>query len=224
MQSQEIISTIGSIYKKYAIPLNVQRHMKEVTAVAEMICDNSKIKVNKEDVVASCLIHDLGNIIKMDFESEESISLGEIEDRVKVEFYKKKQKEMVQKYGANAEKADLLIAKELGASERVLELISHKAIHIEDEKFVSSDLEEIIAAYADMRVSPHGIVSMHQRLDEYRKRYKLHENKEQIEHSKKFALLSEKMENELFSKVLIKPEDITNLSAKKYIEKYGKVK
>jgi len=224
MHSAEIIVSIQSIYDKYSVPLNVQRHMKEVAAVAEMICDNSKLKVNKEDVVASCLIHDLGNVIKMKFETLQDVVLLDEEDQKKIDFYKNQREEMRKKYGANAEHADLLIAKELGASIRVLELISHKAIHIEDEKFVSNDFEEIIAAYADMRVSPHGIVSMRERLDEYRKRYKLHEDEGQLEHSKKFAILSEKMEEELFNKVLIKPEDITNLLAKKYIEKYGKVK
>ena len=221
MESQEIISNIESIYDKYSIPLNVQRHMFEVAAVAEIICDNCKEKINKEDIVASCLIHDLGNLIKVKFD-EGSINLLDVADRKKIDFFKKQRAKMQEKYGENAENANSLIAEELGANKKVIELVSHKAIHIENEKFASNDLDGIIVAYADMRVSPHGIVTMQERMDEYYKRYKVSEDKKQEEHSKQFAPLIKQLEKDLFKKLKIKPEDITNSSTKKYFDYYKK--
>lgn len=223
MQPKEIIQNIQSIYDKYFIPLNVQRHMKEVAAVAEMVCDNYKEKVKKDEIIAACLIHDLGNVIKMDFETKESIILLEKKDREKIDFFKKKQKEMREKYGTNAEKADLIIAKELGVNQNIIDLISHKAMHIEGENLQPSTLEEKIAAYADLRCSPQGIVSVEERMKEYYKRYKIGENPEKSQHSKKFTKLIKELEIQLFKKFSIKPKDITNLSTKKYIEKYGVV-
>ncbi len=220
MQSKEIIEGIQSIYEKYSIPLNLQRHMREVAAVAEMICDNCKEKVYKEDIVASCLIHDLGNIIKMQFEKEEDKLLLDKEDHNKFEIYKSLQKELHKKYGNNAERANPIIAKEIGANQKVIELTNHKAIHLEGNRFASEELDEIIVAYADMRVSPHGVVSMKERMNEYYKRYKIAEDQEKIEHSRKFDRLVKKMEKDLFSKLTIKPEDITKESIKKYYEKY----
>ncbi|MFA5931076.1 MAG: HD domain-containing protein [archaeon] len=220
MNPSEIILNTELIYKKYSVPLNVQRHMKEVAAVAEIICDNYKEEINKEEVVASCLIHDLGNLIKIDFEKKESSVFLDKEDQKRIDFFKRKQKEMRKKYGLNAEKADLIIAEEIGVNKKVLDLISHKAITIQNEEFEESTLGEKIASYADLRGSPVGVVSAEKRMDDYHKRYRFAENEEKIEHSKKFVRLVKELEKELFSKLTIKPEDITKESIKKYVAKY----
>jgi HD superfamily phosphodiesterase len=88
IKSKKIFDNLKYIYKKYYIPLNLQKHMLEVASVAEIICDNCKEDLNKEEIIASCLIHDLGNIIKMDFDNR--IYLLDEKDKQKIDFYKKK--------------------------------------------------------------------------------------------------------------------------------------
>jgi len=220
MQSSEIIQNIKQIYDDYSIPANLRRHMIWVANVAELLCDNCKEKVNKEDIIAACLIHDLANLIKMNFELHTGVDLLDKEDQEKLDFYKQRQDKMKLKFGLNAEHANPIIAKELGASERVIELVSHKPFEICGDKLLSNDVEEVIAAYADLRVEPKGIVSMKERMEDFDKRYNTHLHKEKIEFSTKFKPLAEKMEKELFEKIKIKPEEITSKTTKKYFEKY----
>ena len=61
---------IKDIYSKYNIPPNLQLHMFRVAAFADILCDNhKKVDFDKEIIIKSCLLHDLGNIIKFDFDN-----------------------------------------------------------------------------------------------------------------------------------------------------------
>ena len=64
----EIINSINKIYTQFRIPPNLQQHMFRVASVAKIICNNWTGKeLNQNDIVCVCLIHDLGNIVKYDF-------------------------------------------------------------------------------------------------------------------------------------------------------------
>ncbi len=58
--------TIQQLYEKYEIMPNLQLHMYRVAAVAKMICDHFQKPINKQEVIITCLLHDIGNIIKFD--------------------------------------------------------------------------------------------------------------------------------------------------------------
>jgi HD superfamily phosphodiesterase len=220
MRSKEIISNLKQIYETHSIPKNLRRHMIWVASVAEMLCDNCKEKVDKESIIASCLIHDLGNFIKMDFDDPNNVALFDKEDAPKIPFFKQKKEEMRKKFGPNAEHANTIIAQELGVTLKVKLLVEHRPFEVKNGKLLSNELEEVIASYADLRVSPQGMASIKERMDEYEHRYKLLNDANHIEFSKKFKPLAIEMENKLFTKMKIKPEDINNESIQKYFEKY----
>ena len=70
------------IYKKYFIPLNLQKHMLKTAGVGKIICDSSNLKLNKTVIVTTLLLHDMGNILKFDVENTgffDRIELGKIE-------------------------------------------------------------------------------------------------------------------------------------------------
>lgn len=72
MDGGEIINSISKIYDRFNILPNLRMHMHRTAAVAEIICDNWKgPQINKDTVVAVSLIHDLGNIAKMNFAVDE---------------------------------------------------------------------------------------------------------------------------------------------------------
>ena len=57
---------IINIYQKYHIPKNLQLHMLRVSACAKLITNNWKNKeINKESIIRVCLLHDMGNIVKI---------------------------------------------------------------------------------------------------------------------------------------------------------------
>ena len=79
---------ITDIYSKYSIPLNLQRHMLGVAALASAICDLFlESVVNKELIVKTSLLHDMGNVLKCNFSR---IDLFDEGDRNKIQKYKKK--------------------------------------------------------------------------------------------------------------------------------------
>ena len=55
---------ILEIYKEHNVMPNLQEHMLRVAAVASLICDNCTEKLNKEDIITACLLHDIGNIVQ----------------------------------------------------------------------------------------------------------------------------------------------------------------
>ena len=57
---------ITDIYKEYKIMPSLQMHMLRVAAVTKMIVDNYNMDLDKESLVVAALVHDLGNIVKMD--------------------------------------------------------------------------------------------------------------------------------------------------------------
>ena len=52
--------------------------------IAEIICENLLVKIDKDLVVATVLLHDMGNLCKMSFD-EKGISFLEPEDLGRVE-------------------------------------------------------------------------------------------------------------------------------------------
>lgn len=216
MDSSEIIQNHQALYEKYLVPQNVQAHMRLVAAVAEKICENSKQKVSKKEVVAAALIHDLGNLAKMNFEKPDSIKLLTQEDQKNISQLRKKQEKFIEKYGSNAEEANIKIAQEIGASNKIIKIISARAItHYPDGAKVGGTLEEKILLYSDLRVTPQGVRTLKERLDEYQKRYNIDADPARKQRSIYYRKAAEELEKKIFAKMKIKPTDIKSSTVPK---------
>ena len=201
------MAQLTEIYQKYKIMPALQAHQLRVAAVAKQICDNLTTPIDTESVVAACLLHDMANIIKFDLSQFPEFAQPE-----GLEYWQKIKDEYLQKYKTQDEHpATLAIARELGVSERVQELINAVGfIHGEDNAN-SPDYGRKICAYADMRVGPHGVLSLEERLMESARRYtkqilKLGERKDD------FALALRKIEEQIFSRCKVEPGDINDRS------------
>lgn len=221
MQAAEIINHIKEIYEKYSTPQNLRRHMIWVAAVAEELCENAKEKTDNESIIAACLTHDLGNFVKMDFADPAKILLLDKIDRDNISFLQEKKKEFIQKYGVNDGAANEKIIREICTDKKVIELFEKKSIEKFSLDLWTQNIDLMIFAYADLRVDPHGVVTLEERLSEFEKRYDLHKDTNKMEQSKKFKLLARELEKMLFLKIKITPEQINKESIKKYTTKYG---
>ncbi len=161
---------IDSIYEKYQIPPNLRRHMKLVARVGRRIADccSQKIQgIDPEFVERLCLVHDMGNILKFDFSPETVRRIGpenpEKWIRVKEQFQKK--------YGNNELEATLQICREAGFLKEAeyLERLFHLKKY---EDVLNEDWVLKILVYADLRVSPYGIVSLDERIRDLCERYR----------------------------------------------------
>ena len=197
-------------------------HMYRAAAVAEIICDNwTGQQLNKEDIVAVSLIHDLGNIVKMGFTGERlKISLGP--DILKAEYWKSVQKETIKKY--NSDDDHIVTEKmvsELNISDRLMFLLPRKIFIKNEETLKSNDWELKICAYSDQRVGPYGIMSLLERLNEFKQRVTREPTTWSLDPKTDYYIgCAVKIEEQIFSNESITPMDINDETAKPYIEKY----
>ena len=94
---------IIEIYKKYHLPENLQMHMLRVAACSNLIIDNwTGEKINKEAITRVCLLHDMGNMVKIP------------EDFSKDKDFLQIRKKYFDKYGTNDHEINLEIGKQEG--------------------------------------------------------------------------------------------------------------
>ena len=141
-------------------------HMYKVAAVAYLISDNFKEDIDKENIVAADLLHDMGNIIKFNLEL-----FPEFLEPEGYSFWENVQKEYINKYGDDEHIATTRIAKEININHRISELLESVGASRTKIILKSKDKAKWIANYADYRVAPNGIVTLQERLKDGRRRY-----------------------------------------------------
>lgn len=158
---------VMQIYEKYIIPNNLQKHMLRVAGVSQIITTFwTGPTINKSAILSTCLFHDMANIIKFDFSKS---SLFKEEDS-REDYWKKIQLQFIEKFGTDIHNATLTIAKEICLAPNVVSLIKKLKWENIQRVIESKDFESAITIYCDMRVGPHGILSLQDRLDNLKTR------------------------------------------------------
>jgi len=204
------MKNIIEIYKEYNLMPNLQEHQLRVAAVVKIICDNITTPVNSEIIVIAGLLHDMGNIIKFDLEYFPELNKPE-----GLDYWLSIQKEYIQKYGEDEHKATIVIMKELEVNPEIVRLVDSMSFRNLCDQATSEDFSVKIIQYADMRVGPYGVLSYEDRMIEGIKRYKNHKklhNAIQEDERKRFIACGAEIENQIFAKCKIKPEDINDES------------
>ena len=222
MNSKNIINNIYQIYNKYNIPKHLRLHMCRTASITEMILDNwNGLEINKDDLIAGMLIHDMGNVLKINFDDPITIDYFEPEDKPKYEFYRDVQQQIISRYGTNDVEVNILIAKEIGANDSIVFLLNH-SIKDNEDVYLSNDLALKIRMYSDQRTELYGILGIEERLLKAKAR-DLKSKNPTYSVNPKFDLWVEcaiDIEKQIFQYCKIKPEDINDKSIQKYIDKY----
>ena len=201
---------IIDIYNKYHLPENLQMHMLRVSACSNLIIDNwNGPDIDKQAIIRVCLLHDMGNMVK--------IQENESKD---IEFLKVRKK-YFDKYGTNDHEINLEIGKQEGLTEKELTILDGKRSRKNEETLKSNLYERKICAYCDQRVAPDGVVSIKERLEDAKVRYKnkplsVWSNEEKANYLIDCSLGIEK---QIMEHCKLKAEDINDVSIKEYIEK-----
>lgn len=214
------VRTPIEIYTRYKIMRNLQLHQLRVAAVGKMICDNLFWPIDTNAVVVACLFHDMGNILKFNLayfpESLEPEGL---------KYWENVKSEYTKKYGMNQHGATKKIAEEIGLQEAVIKCIDAVGFSKAGEVLKSDSYEKKICEYSDMRVGPHGVLSLEERVMDGRKRYLARGVSSQLsvlETADRFdelLMVSRELEKQIFASEGIKPEDITDSAIKETMEK-----
>jgi hypothetical protein len=204
---------ILEVYKKYKVMPQLQLHQLRVAAVAEQICDNLTVPVDSVSVIKACFLHDMANIIKFDL----SVFPKFLEPEG-LEYWQSVKDEYIVKYRSQDEHdATIAIAQELGVSPKVQELVSIVGFKQASDNAAASDINRKICAYADMRVGPHGIITLEDRLIDGAKRYK-GKTFDTGARSDELADSLRQIENQIFDVSKIQPSDITDESTAPLVE------
>ncbi len=213
--------TVVEIYETYRIMPQLQLHQLRVAAVAQTVCNSLKISVNSQDVILACLFHDMANIIKSDFDHFPDSFRGpqprSYWDGIKSEY--------IEKYGSNTHAAALIIAKELSLPDSVRKLIDEISFSRLEITRDSGSPAQKITEYADLRVGPHGVLSLADRIADIRVRYAGKPGSETPDDADRFNMLAQAahgIEQQLFEFTGIKPEDINDESVAPIIEELRK--
>ncbi|MCI8291282.1 MAG: hypothetical protein HFJ25_03390 [Clostridia bacterium] len=200
---------ILEIYKKYHLPENLQMHMLRVAACASLILDNwNGEKIDKEAIIRVSLLHDMGNILKIP------------EDFFHDEGFKILRRKYFDIYGTNEHELNMEIGKIEGLSDKELVILDGKRSRKNEQTLLSNSYEIKICAYCDQRVAPEGVVSICERLEDAKKRYKdrplsVWSNEEK---ANRLIECSLGIESQIMEFCNIEPKDINNESIYKYIE------
>ncbi|MDB5244174.1 MAG: hypothetical protein JWN18_44 [Parcubacteria group bacterium] len=160
--------TIKDVYKKFNIPPNLETHMLTVAQVVCGIKDHWKgSSINWNFIIGAALLHDVGNIVKFNFDAHPEF-LGK--EEVNIEYWRKVKQEVITKYGSDDHMASGNMLKEINVSAELHNLIQNKSFSNAVEVAEGNDWYSKILLYADMRVMPHGIATLEERLSDVRNR------------------------------------------------------
>ena len=197
---------IQDVYKKYQIMPQLEAHMLRVAGVADLICAHFKIGIDRHSVVAACLLHDMGNIVKFDFDYTRQF-MPELVDVGTLASWEAVKREFIEKYGAESHAATMNIIAELGINKRIIELIDCIGVDQALNNAATSDFEKKICAYSDVRVEPSGVVALEKRFTGLRHRYKNHP--EGARGREVFENALREVERQIFSKTDFSPSAVT---------------
>ncbi|MBU0976017.1 MAG: hypothetical protein ABIE03_02870 [Patescibacteria group bacterium] len=213
--------TVSQVYRKYRLLPGMQKHMLEVSAVGAFLCDHIQEVIDNDSIIKALTLHDVGKIV--------TIKLGLIPGtwgKKPLEYWREIQEDFRKKYGVGKE-ATLNICREIGLSDRLIELVEATRFSNADEAYKSGDMEKMICVYADQRVSPFGIAGLEYRMEEGRVHYRLNKKVcDEAKDERQFNYYAEhlyKIQDRIFENIDLTPEDITDEAVFKYIPKIKKM-
>ena len=168
-------------------------------------------------VLLECLFHDMGNIVKSDLDYFPDFIQPEGR-----EYWESVKKDFLEKYGAEQHTVNAAIAREIGLPQSAIEIMNSSGFGKVKTILENGSIELKICQYADMRVGPHGVLSLRDRLSEGRERYKKKKSSFSTRSDAEFQSLAQAahdLEEELFVGASIRPENINDAAVAPIIEK-----
>lgn len=160
--------TAADVYAVLGLPTGLRLHMTRTVAIVEEIAEASPRKDSwaTDEAALAMALHDVGNVV---MPVGDGTLLVEPEDRLdRWNLYASLARA---RYGEDAHQATEKILRELGVRRRLRDLVQRKSSSNLPSILKVADPAELLALYADMRVSPAGVVSISKRHEDAVIRY-----------------------------------------------------
>lgn len=209
--------TVRELYDRYQVPPWLQLHQLRVAAVGEMLAKHIQ-SADSALVLSTCLLHDIGAIVKFDFTYTTHSALRSLCPSEEIPHWEGVQEKIRTRYGAEEHEATDAILDELGkgAERRIFDQLGLRNMA---QILMSEDVNLQVVQYADMRVGPFGVLSVRERLADGAARYAAAWKEDGTAHiADTFPANVLKLEEVLFSGIDLSPEDITDASIAARVE------
>lgn len=167
---------ILELYNKYEIMPQLVRHQLSVAGITKIITDQwSEKEIARKSVLAS-LLHDMGNIVKFDLSDEAQAKFQTQKDTPNIDlvYWRKVQEKYRAKYGQDAHEATIGILKAESLNEYAEYMIEEANLYHSSPTramLSAASYPAVMVLYADLRVTPRGVVSLDERIDDLQRRY-----------------------------------------------------
>ncbi len=208
--------TARDIYERYRIFPGLQLHQLRVAAVALQAARLLPFPVDERSVALAGLFHDMGNIIKAELGS-----IPGMFDEKDIGYWQGVKDEFVAKYGHDEHEATLAIAHEIGLPEECIALMENVGFGRLPELVADPSFEKKLVEYGDLRTSPQGVLSVRDRAEDGRRRYRarmLRQGKEPDGYFDTLIAGALELEEQIFARASGAPEDITDASVAPLVE------
>ncbi|MFC1790070.1 HD domain-containing protein [Patescibacteria group bacterium] len=170
---------IKDIYQRLGIIPDLVEHMLTVTKVVLFIKRHWRgPEIDWKRLVKTALLHDVGNIVKFDFDKYPQF-LGKEQKRIL--HWKKTQAQTIAKYGTDDHEATKKMLKELKLDQEMIKVILEKSFGNSVQVAKGNNWYAKILHYADGRVMPHGVVTLEERFQDVRERRPKYTNRPDFE-------------------------------------------
>jgi hypothetical protein len=200
--------TASDVYERYQVPPWLRIHQVRVAAVAQFLAERTPGS-NAELVVSTCLLHDVGAIVKFDFEYMRR-EMPDLCPADEIPHWEDVQAVMRTRYGEHEHAASEAIIRELGRNDVVVLFNTMGFAHMRE--ILDADTPDaLIAQYADMRVGPTGVLPLSLRMEDAGRRYG-------YAFVESYAEDAREVERKIFEKMPESPEDITDAHVEPLIQ------
>ena len=163
---------IRDLYENYHIMPQLETHMLRVAGVGKIVAENWRHGCNTKLATDLCLVHDMGNIVKFNLQDDvDRQKFGEIEN---LPYWQMIQQKYWDKYGHDAHDATIGILRDAGFPQFESYIDEEESLYFaeaREEKLGQARAEAIILMYSDCRVTPGGVVSYRERVNDLKDRY-----------------------------------------------------
>lgn len=158
---------IKSLYEKYNLLPSLQDHLITVAAAVYVVSTHCGLTKNDlNTVVTAALVHDFGNLVKFDL-----TLYPHFFEPQGVDYWAKIQQQWKKRYGEDSRKATIAVLHEFCTDQNILRLIPLVGFSQAEKVFTDNDLLAEILCYCDQRVSPTGLVSLQERIEDGKSRF-----------------------------------------------------
>lgn len=158
---------IQDLYDRFQTPKNLQLHMLRVGALGKVIIDNwNGDAVDTTAILQTCLFHDIAKPLTFDLSKQSQFGMLEADIKRLADW----QAHTKRQYGEKEHEAAVAIFMEIGCTQESVSLIDDFEWKYLPRLLKEKKMEALISLYCDMRISPTGILSIQERMNELRTR------------------------------------------------------